>query len=298
MPHVSVHYKIYLTAGHHRQPRNANSTLEPNPSSEVDVAEPGNITPLYIPQLPFLNNGQPAMSQLLFWSVTDGVNGQTFPAGPLTQPVGSSPLIITAWYFPVGAGGPGTTAIIDDAFSAIAGNFINDDFVTVTSDPSLTSNANVDGVVPTTHPETLQALPSVSSTAEPFLKWVVFEAGTASGNTVNVPQGATGIAIAFYERPTPIRVPNYPANYGIYGTLIGGVAVDGGGAIVINGVPHPVDPWGPLMVALVQASLVSAASRSFSSTFRQEGSKLATGAVLDLIRQALPVIEKGMQSTS
>ena len=52
MPHVSVHYKIYLIAGHHRQPRNTSAELEPNPPSEVDVTNPGNITPLYIPQLP------------------------------------------------------------------------------------------------------------------------------------------------------------------------------------------------------------------------------------------------------
>src|ERR1700728_2255046 len=123
MPHVSVHYKIYLTAGHHRQPRNASSTLEPNPPSEVDVAQPGNITPLYIPQLPFMDGTTPALSQLLFWSVTDGVNGQTFPAGQLTQPVGANPLPITAWYFPIGSSTGNGTAIIDDAFSAIAGNF-------------------------------------------------------------------------------------------------------------------------------------------------------------------------------
>ena len=64
MPHVSVHYKIYLTAGHHRQPRNTNAELEPNPPSEVDVTDPGNITPLYIPQLPFTWESQPALSQL------------------------------------------------------------------------------------------------------------------------------------------------------------------------------------------------------------------------------------------
>ena len=41
MPHVSVHYKVIIPAGHHRQPRNANGELEPYPSSEVDVDEPG-----------------------------------------------------------------------------------------------------------------------------------------------------------------------------------------------------------------------------------------------------------------
>jgi hypothetical protein len=292
MSHVSVHYKIYLTAGHHRQPRNANATLEPNPSSEVDVADPGNITPLYIPQLPFLLNGTPELSQLIFWSVTDGVNGQTFPAGPLTQAVGTNPLTITAWYFPVG-GGPGPTSIIDDAFSAIAGNFINDTFVTVTSDPTLTADANVVGVVPTTKPETLQAAANVASTSEPFNKWVTFQAGSASGNVVNVTAGATGIAIAFYEQTSGIPVRIRPGSYEIGGTVIGGVAVDGGGGIIINGVLHPVDPWGPLTVSLAQASLITAGAERFPSSFSQEAGRIATAAVLNAIKQAIPAIESG-----
>ena len=44
--------------------------------------------------------------------------------------------------------------------------------------------------------------------------------------------------------------------------MIQGVAVDSGGSIILNGVPHPVDPWGPLTVALVRSSLVTAGSAS------------------------------------
>ncbi len=292
MPHVSVHYKVYLPAGHHRQPRNADASQEPNPPSEVDVAVPGNITPLYIPQLPFLSNGAPALSQLIFWSVTDGVNGQTFPAGPLTQVVGSTPMTITAWYYPIGDGSGTGSFIIDDAFSAIAGDFINDDFVDVTSDPSLTANANITGIVPTQQPETLQARPSVASTTEPFNKWVTFMAGTAIGNIVNVPQNSTGIAIAFYERPARPPFRNI-GDYGIVGTLVGGVAVDGDGGIIINGVFHHIDPWGPLIVSLVQASLITAGAQRFRGQFGLEATRVATAAVLDALRQAVPVIEKG-----
>ena len=284
MPHVSVHYKIYLTAGHHRQPRNASSTLEPNPPSEVDVAQPGNITPLYIPQLPFMDGTTPALSQLLFWSVTDGVSGQTFAAGPLTQPVGANPLTITAWYFPIGGGNGKGTAIIDDTF------------VTVTSDPSLTSEANVVGEVPTANAETLVANASVPSTTEPFLKWMSFSAGTASGATLNVPAGSDGLAIAFYERPQGVTPPNLNVGqYEIGGIVVGGVIFDGGGGIILNGVYHPVDPWGPLLVTLAQASLIVAASGKLSKDFRAQGSQLATKAVVETIRTALPVIEKGFQ---
>jgi hypothetical protein len=295
MPHVSVHYKIYLSAGHHRQPRNLSSELEPNPSSEVDVTDPGNIVPLYIPQLPYLSNGVPELAQLLFWSVTDGTNGQTHPAGPLTQSVGASPLTITAWYFPVGGGnGNGSTFIIDDAFSAVKGDFIDDTFVTVTTDPSLTSDANVVGIVPTAKAETLQASAAVASTTEPFSKWLSFGAGIPGGNTINVPASASGIAIAVYERSgTVLNVPS--RQYEIGGFLIGGVAVDGGGAIVINGKPHPVDPWGPLVVSLAQASLIVVGSSGASRSIVSEGRHLAAKSALESIKQAIPRIEKQLQ---
>lgn len=292
MSHVSVHYKIYLPAGHHRQPRNASAQLEPNPPSEVDVSTPGNITPLYIPQLPFVQNGTAGLAQLLFWSVTDGVEGQTFPAGPLTQAVGANPLTITAWYYPIGGGGPGASAIIDDAFSAIKGDFIDDTFVVVTSDASLTTQANVVGVLPTKTALSLQAMASVATTTEPFSKWLSFNAGSASGNQLEVPAGANGIAIAIYERP---QVGSFkpPRGEGLAGgTIIGGVAVDGGGAIIINGIPHPVDPWGPLMVSLARASLTVAGSRGLERTIAENVQSLAGQSVLHTLKQAIATIEK------
>jgi hypothetical protein len=295
MPHVSVHYKIYLPEGHHRQPRNASYTLEPNPSSEVDVTDPGNITPLYIPQLPFELDGEPGLANLLFWSVTDGSAGSTYDAGPLTQPVGASPLTITAWYFPEGGIGNGESGIIDDAFSAALGTFIDDTFVTVTSDPSLTSDANVVGVVPTASAETLQAALNVTSTTEPFSKWRSYGAGTPSGATLNVPAGSDGLAIAVYESTGgSVRLPKYTG--AIFGTVIGGVAVDGGGSIIINGVPHPVDPWGPLTVSLVRSSLVVAGSAAAAPQLAATGRRLAATAALESIRAALPAIEKEAES--
>lgn len=292
MPHVSVHYTIILPAGHHRQPRNANSQLEPNNPIEVDVDNPGNISPLYIPQLPFGNN---QLAQMLFWSVTDGSNGKTYPAGPLTQSVGGSPLVITAWYYPIGGGGNGGgTAIIDDAFSAAKGDFIDDTFVTVTSDPSLTNDANVVGVVPTTRAQTLKAAHSVNSTSEPFSKWMSFGAGTPSSDTLNVPTAAVGLAIAVYEKSqVDLTLPHRDDAIG--GTLIGGVAFDGGGYILVGGKPHPVDPWGPLVISLVQASLASAGSRSMSRKFGAEVRQLAAKSVVQEIKEALPQIEKAAE---
>ncbi len=294
MPNVSVHYKVYLTAGHHRQPRNQNSELEPNPPSGGSNIS-GPYQPQYIPVLSYLQDGQNVLAQLIFWSVTDGTNGTTFPPQPLTVDVGGASLTITAWYLPIGGGNGNETAIIDDAFSAAKGDFIDDTFVTVTSDPSLTSQANVVGIVPTTNAETLQAAHSVNSTSEPFSKWMSFGAGTAvaGSDTLNVPAKAVGLAIALYQRSDVNFNP--PHEGGIYGTIIGGVAVDGGGHIVINGVPHPVDPWGPLVVQLVQAALTSAGSRGLTGRYGAEVRQLAARSVVQSIRAALPNMEKEAQ---
>ena len=128
--------------------------------------------------------------------------------------VGTSDLTITAWYFPIsGPGVPGTgSAIIDDAFSANLGRFIDDTFVDVTSDPSLTSNANVVGVVPTNVAETLLAYANVVSTPEPFHVWVLNGGFGPVGNaTLNVAKGTNGMAVAIYQNPPPRIPPNIVA---------------------------------------------------------------------------------------
>ena len=293
MAHVSVHYKIYLPAGHHRQPRNASAQIEPNPPSEVDVATPGNITPLYIPQIPYTFQGKDGLAQLLFWSVTDGTTGQVLPAGPLTQTVGSNPLTITAWYYPVG-GPDQDREIILDAFSAIKGDFIDDTFVAVTSNPSLTNQANVVGVLSTSAALTLKASANVSSTAEPFNQWMSFNAGTATLDTLSVPANANGVAIAVYQTPAGFN-PILPPGKGeaIYGTIIGGVAVDGGGWIIVNGHPHPVDPWGPLVVRLVQNAVMTIQAKQMDKRIRKEIIRLATEDAVIAVKEAIAHVEHG-----
>ena len=298
MPHVSVHYKIYLPGGHHRQPRNTSAEVELNEPSSGDITGP--YSPPYFPQLPYGANG----AQMLFWSVTDGTNGYTHPPvqppEQFTVPVGDMPLTITAWYFPIGGGnGNGNdTAIIDDAFSAIKGDFIDDTFVTVTSDASLTNQANVVGIVPTRKPETLEASATVASTTEPFSHWLSYDAGTPSGNRSQVPAGASGLAVAVYEvvavKPTGIQHPH--ATSTVYGGVIGGIAVDTRGGIIINNVVHPVTPWGPLSVSLVRASLVSAASRGTPEKLGKDVRRLAAKAALQSIRAAIPQIEKAAET--
>jgi hypothetical protein len=148
----------------------------------------------------------------MFWSVTDGVNGEVDPPGHISPTVGMYDMTITAWYFPITGPGvsQGGTAIIDDAFSALLGRFIDDTFVDVTSDPSLTSNANVVGVVPTTAAETLVAYHNVVSTSEPFHTWVLNGGFMPVGNTtLNVAKGTVGMAVAIYQAPpTSRKIPS------------------------------------------------------------------------------------------
>jgi hypothetical protein len=209
MPHVTVAYEMFLPAGHHRQPRHFPIGLGLAPAAGGDVANLGVYTPPFFPQLPYTLNGGGGMARLLFWSVTDGTHGQVLPPVAFDQTVGAFPLTITAWYFPTsGPGlGNGGTAIIDDAFSANQGRFIDDTFVDVTSDPTLTNDANVIGVVPTNVAETLVARNSVMSTAEPFAQWILNDGLMPAGaTTLNVDQGTLGIAIAIYQQPHSIVV--------------------------------------------------------------------------------------------
>ena len=291
MPHVSVHYKVYIPSGHHRQPRNASAQIEPNPSSEVDVESPGMITPLYVDQLPYQLNGGSGLAQLLFWSVTNGTEGQIYPAGSLEQAVGADPLTITAWYWPIsGPGvGDGRTAIIDDAFSAAKGNFIDDTFVTVTSDPSLTSQANAVGIVPTSVNETLQSNNSVPSTSEPFSQWISKGAGVATGNTLKVPAKATGIAIAVYQKSNVVLNRRQET---ISGTIFGGVAVGGDGLIVVNGVPRPIGPWSPLLSRLIASATVAIGAEKLDKEIGSQVAQLSLQDALLAIKQALPSFEK------
>jgi hypothetical protein len=210
MAHVTVRYEMFLPAGHHRQPRNADALLDLAPAAGADVPNPGSYTPPFFPQLPYTISAGSGLAQLMFWSVTDGTTGEVKPPSALTQTVGSLPLQIGAWYYPVTGpgGGGGGTAIIVDAFSAKLGGFIDDTFVDVTNHPSLTSNANVVGVVPTTAAEILKAKTNVVSTTEPFRQWVRNSQPKLVGDTtLNVAKGGTGIAVAIYQNKEP---PNRP----------------------------------------------------------------------------------------
>ena len=286
-----VYKKVYLSAGHHRQPRNADSTdtvesaTIPNATGIDDTAES---------QILFGPAGKQTTANFLFWSATDGSTGdvQTDPHLPKSF---TGDYTATAWYFPQG-GGPGS-AIIDDAFSVAKGDFIDDTFVTVTSDPSLTSQANVVGIVPTASAETLKANASVPSTGESFNQWLSFDAGTvdaSSKDTLDVPAGAGGLAFAVYKSSGTHPV-NPPINLEIVAIIIAGIINDGPGWEIVGGVIHHIGPWGPLVDSLIKLSAATGAANNVSPALGAQVLRAAAVQALASIRSALPSIEKAAE---
>jgi hypothetical protein len=69
--------------------------------------------------------------------------------------------------------------------------------------PTLTTDANVLGIVPTSVAETLVVAKSfVASTGEPFAQWISNDGLSPDHSTTpQVPKGSGGIAIAIYQLP-------------------------------------------------------------------------------------------------
>ncbi len=131
-----------------------------------------------------------------------------------------------------------------------------------------------------------------NSVTETFCKSRSCSAQTSSLAKLNAPAGAKMLSITVYESKggMPVRPPKHTD--ASFGAVIGGVAVDDCGSIIINGVPHPVDAWGPLTVALVRSSLVTAGSSAAAPQLAAAGRRLAAKAVLESIRAVLPAIER------
>ncbi len=287
MPQVTVNYEMFLPGGHHRQPRNTSIELNLAPTAGGNELPPGPYTPPFFPELPYTFGGGSGLAQLLFWSVTDGTQGQVLPPAPLNQTIGSAALTITAWYFPItgpGTGPGGPSAIIDDAFSANLGRFIDDTFVDVTSDPSLTNDANVTGFVPTAVSETLVAKSNVPSTSEPFSQWILNDSVKAIGDsTLQVAKGTLGIAIAIYQQPPSVVHLFNPNQYAIWQWVDYGTMVDGG--------PHP---WNPFVDQLMRGVALANAARGFDEKLRGDLTKVA----IEQVKLAAAAIAKSIQSSS
>jgi hypothetical protein len=269
MTNVHVSYRLIQAAGHHRQPRSAPS------STELLNLGTG-------PEIPGATGTQNApgtyeSNKFLFWSVSDGTAGLTSADTHLTYAVSSQAMELTAWYVPPGGLGPrGGSAFLIDAFSVAANDFVDDDFVTVTSDASLTAQANVAGIIPTTKAQTAQAFGNIHS--ENFEQWI--GASSASGQNASFDKGGNGFAIATYKRPEPMDIPDIDVPELTWLLLLGGVLVDGGGiGIRPGGGPVPIDPWGPLMQRLVKGISLTRLGAGIKGTAGKQVQRVAAAEI-------------------
>lgn len=240
MTAVTVDFRLINSAGHHRQPRTG-PTWTPLPGGYLTDSTPGSTAQATAGAVP--------NATFLFWSASDGEGGAATEGVTINQTVGSNPLTLTAWYLPVGGDGTGGPVVLLDAFSLSLGDFVDDDFVTVTSDGSLTSQANVAGVVPTEKAQTLEAFGTVHS--QQFVEWI--GTGTPAGQTLSLDAGVSGFAIATYRtKKISIGRPDFSGLLEGW-ILLGGVDVDGGGWVIPiggGGGGGPVGPWGPYVAHL------------------------------------------------
>ena len=78
-----------------------------------------------------------------------------------------------------------------------------------------------------------------------------------------------------------VRIPD------LVGELWGGVAVDGGGVIWVDGVPHPVDAWGPLREVGVQLVAYQQAALIADPAARLDAQRSALGRLSETVAGAL-----------
>ena len=153
-----------------------------------------------------LYDGQPApegTATFAFWSVTGENSGaRTWPNKGIHLYVGDRDIMAIAWYVFASPGGipvvPGDPGFDIDAFNVNAGQFIDNDFVNVTTDPSLTYEANYDGWVPTTISD--QKIEAYSSIGRyQFQKWMMFpESLDILDRVLDAGKGESGTAFAYF----------------------------------------------------------------------------------------------------
>jgi hypothetical protein len=279
MPHVTTHYRVIVTAGHHRQPRNSQKWIEPYAASNVEAIPGTPMNPFAPPTLGYTDGGQQFEAAFVFWSAGDGTNGQTTTTSTLSTTVGDSPLTLVAWYLPVGGIGNGQPGYIVDAFSDALNDFVDDDFVEVSPDAVLTSDANVVGWVPTANAESLKAVPGSIHTGETFEQWI---GGHPSSQVDDLGKEQSGYAIATYHRSNLV-VPR-PGHYEQGVKILWGIVQDAPGAILGPNGPIPVDPgWGALLQRIANAAVL--ASSGARTRAAAEVGKIALNEAEAAVRQ-------------
>jgi len=263
MPNASSHFVTWISRGkrHH-----GSAYQDIGPISNSNLTTGDNYQPQWAP--PSLDWTETVDGKevtvtgvFAFWSIAGGANGGVVDFNHLAQkvPVGSGDLTASAIYIEVGDGVNGGPGVDIDAFDVNQGIFVDDDFVNVSPDSSLTAEANNDGWVPSTSAESVIAYGSIH--AVPFSEWHVF-LGTEmlNGTTLNVAVQSSAVAFAFYKTPTSTPPPKIGRLYAESVWVSYGVMVDGGGPTSGG----PVDPWGPYVMELAAGLMLAEAAKKVS----------------------------------
>jgi hypothetical protein len=224
MPSLTIQYVYFGVSGAHtRQPRGIGSyggftpipSLNPWPPQTVSSGSPCGAGPAD-PSLDI----DSLMLTFAFMNVSGLVEGPrtSFVANMPPPPghVGTDPIVILYVYVPQGSNGGHSGAVID-AFNASTNALVDNNFVTVTPDPSgtLTTEANVQGWVDTqtSAPTIVADHPNIGSylsspTDALFDQWVDLANATPpasliSGANLTPGQGSSVYALAFYHNPAP-----------------------------------------------------------------------------------------------
>jgi hypothetical protein len=96
---------------------------------------------------------------------------------------------------------------------------------------------------------------------------------------INVGRHYAKVSLRYRRRR--MRIPD------LVGEIFGGVAVDGGGLIWINGKPHPVDPWGPLKEVLQQVVAHETAEEIADPIVRIDAKRSALTRIVEHASSAL-----------
>ncbi|GAC1440397.1 MAG: hypothetical protein NVSMB63_06760 [Sediminibacterium sp.] len=291
MINTATNYIIY-TAGHRHHHAGTQTQLIPAANGTATAGDSIPVTAFA--SLPYMGNNLP----FAFMSVTGAADGSHLYTTPGTQniPVGNTNIKILIVYAPAGGIGGNGYGVWVDAFNVDTGNFSDSDFMQVYTNGSLdnakTATANNDGTVSSDLAEDMRANNVVDGV--PFLEWQKINGPTVNAANYNLQMHENGIAFSFYQTPQTRVVPpdlkNREREFG-WMYVSPGVMVDGGGIVIgPDGVPHPVDPWGPLMAKLMSTVAILSVSSNMSKEVKVEATKLAVNH-LNSLAQSIKLME-------
>lgn len=284
---LTVHTRYVVWESRGFRHKNGSGAVDITAPSDTNVSDGGTYSAYGFPDGTWTDVNGTHTAHFAFWSAVGGANGASFSTNPnLHVQVGTGDVQATAWYIEGDGGGPPTPALLIDAFDVDLGDFVLDDFVDVVTDPSLTADANLDGIVPTTaRAEDVRAYASIR--AVPFDEWIVVE-GTepVTAEDLSGLQDTTAIAFAMYR--TPQGPPTSAVhNVGDETWVSWGVTVDGGGPTGRG----PVPPWNPFVRDLAAGLALADSAAAVDESLRAAVLRLAS----DQIQLAADNITQQMQ---